>query len=675
MMKKLTALLVILFLAFSLMPAGGAEEQAEKRILVFETTDLHGYILDASSGREDRFQYRLARIAALLGDARRSDRYDDVLLLDGGDLFEGPPVSGLTGGAVIRAAMDMMGYDAICLGNHEFDWDVTEYTADQDATLAPYVLGDYMGDPQIPVLASGLYDRATGERVPFTRDYTIVEKAGKRIAVVGYIPDFSGSIMRSMIEPYRIDGSLASLDRLIREIHQQERPDALIILAHHDPLEVAEQMDPMLVDLVCGGHTHQTVCTAASNGIPCIQGGSQGNGYASAALVFSADGGLRVEEWAYVSVTEEPAKLYDTRENASLLDEEVLAVSRAGWDAIREEMSEVLGQIDTPVIKLSRVGASSAGNWLTGLFLRATKDQGTVMAFYNNGGIRTSLDLPRGQTSRKITVYDIYTILPFGNSLLVYELNGRELARHLVNGLKNPNYGDQMTGLTFTYTADGNELTDRAERNYRILSITLPDGTPVDPDDTETIYRVCVSSYSASIPGSVFENKEPVVPEAEAPADNEAAIRVLREESKKNQGFIPVDTGERGVEIRQEEAPAASGIRTAVSGIQKYGNLTLEISASEFISKGYAMGSRITVALNGQTLEMPVVVDYQDVPRGCMGCRLDGKYDQVLLFINQGDLATALGIALKKEQEESPGYVWEYLVDEPVLVSITLTGE
>ena len=119
------------------------EEQSKaKRILVIETTDIHGYIMDASSGKEETFQYRLAYIAHLIHEARASGKYDDVLLLDGGDLYQGTPVSNLTGGAAIRAALDVMDYDAIALGNHEFDWEVTEYAADQDGTIAPYVLGE-----------------------------------------------------------------------------------------------------------------------------------------------------------------------------------------------------------------------------------------------------------------------------------------------------------------------------------------------------------------------------------------------------------------------------------------------------------------------------------------------------------------------------------------------------
>ena len=552
LIRRFSALLALTVL-LSAVPCRAGEDVT--RILVVETTDVHGYIMDASSGDPATFEYRLAYIAHLINEARKSDQYDDVLLLDGGDLYQGTPFSNLTGGAVIRAAFDRMKYDAVALGNHDFDWDVTEYAADGKGTMAPYILGDCFGDPETPVLASGLYDAASGKRVSFTRDYAVIEKAGKRIAVVGYIPDYRTDIMTERIAPYRIDGKLGSLRALVRRIRDTEKPDAVVILAHEEPKPVAEAMDPEQVSLVAGGHTHEIAADTARNGIPCIQGRCYAQGFASAVLVFGPDG-VTVENVQYVDITKDRALLRDTGENAAHLDPGIMTLSHAVWEAVSDEMGEVLGYIDKPVTKGREPGASSGGNWLTGLMLRATRPEGTVAAFFNTGGIRTSFEIPKGAKRRNITVYDVYSIAPFGNSLLVYEISGAELKQHLINGLKNPGYGDQMTGLTFTYSATGDPDTDRADREYTILSITLSDGTEVNPEDEQTLYRVCVSNFSATIPGSVFEGKEPVVPDADAPIDNETYIRILREERQANSGYIEVDDGPRGIET---EAPEDAG--------------------------------------------------------------------------------------------------------------------
>lgn len=550
-MKRALILLVCLCLALgaALSEAGG--ESGSARVLVIETTDIHGYIMDVSAGSADRIQYRLSRIAFLINRARESGEYDGVLLLDGGDLYQGAPVSLMTGGAVIRAALDRMGYDAVGLGNHEFDWDAAEYAGDHEGTLPPYELGDYLGDPKIPVLAGGLYEAATGERARFTRDYAVVEKAGKRIAVIGYIPNYRNSIMTSKIAPYRIDSALSALSALVRRVNGTERPDATVILAHCEPAAIAEAMDPGQVQLVCGGHSHEIRTGTASNGIAYIQGNCYAYGFASAVLVIGEDGSVTAEDPSYTDVYSDRNALYDTPLSAPGLDPEIMDLSRACWDAIQDGMSEVLGYIETPVTGSRAVGASSAGNWITSLMLRATRAQGTVAAFYNSGGIRASFKLPKGEASRAITVADVYSMLPFGNKILVFDISGRELARQLENGLKQPNHGDQMSGLTFTYTATGDPGADREDREYTVLTVTLDDGTQVDINGTDAVYRVCTCDFNATVPGSVFTGRTPVVPEADAPTDNEAVIKALKDLAGENGGYIPVDEGPRGIEVTE----------------------------------------------------------------------------------------------------------------------------
>ncbi len=545
-MSRRSRVVLLLVVVFGLVFAQSVA--AQKRILVIETTDIHGWIIDASSGDERTFLYNFADIAYRVDQLRASEEYDDVLLLDGGDLFQGTPVSTMTGGAVVRAVLDRMKYDTIGLGNHEFDWDVTDYAADQEGTIAPYVLGDYFGDAKTPILASNLYDAASQKRVPFTRDYAVIEKAGLRIAVVGYIPDYRNDILAEKIAPYEIDSDLSHLNELICKINKAEQPDITIVLAHEDPVTVAKGLDPQEVDLVAGGHTHEVTAKRAPNGIPCIQGDHFGTGFASAVITVDPEGRVEVDDLEFTNILENKELLYDTGENASHLDPEILAVSHAAWFVLQEEMGEVLGYIDTPIVKSDGIGSSSAGNWLSGLMLRAMKDDGAVMAFLNAHGVRTELTIPEGRTARDVTVYDVYNIAPFANRLLLYDLNAQELAEHLVNGLKDSNYGDQMSGLTFTYSVT-KDAKKRKNREYEILSITLDDGTQVDLNDTETLYRICTIGYCAQMPGSVFEDKVPAVPAADAPADNETYIKQLRKEGSENNGYIPVDTGVRGVEI------------------------------------------------------------------------------------------------------------------------------
>ena len=530
-------------------------------IRVFETTDIHGYLMDTSSGDESTFQYRLASIAQAVNNARTSEEYDDVLLINGGNNYEGTPVSNLLKGSAVRAAMDAMGYDAVTVGNHEFDWGIDTLHCDPDGTVGAYEVGEFSGDPQIPVLAYNLYYAGTQDRVDFARDYVISEKAGLRIALIGYISDFSSQVMAARIAPYSIDPDMDALRAEIRKINAAEQPDVTVLVAFGNAASIAAAMEPDQVQLVTGGHNQASTGSAgyAENGVAYLESACYAQGYVTASIVFE-NGQVTVEDLGAAALAgrgADSSRLTDTPENADNLDPAVLAISHAAWEAVKDDMSEELGYITTPVdrTRTGDNGATYAGNWITTLMLRGTRDQGTVAAFYNNGGIRTSLTIPAGETRRVVTAGDIYTINPFCNFWYVYELTGPELAQQLLNGFRNANYGDQMSGLTFTYTQEGGSAEGSGEPSgegsadpavYTIVSITLSDGTEVDLTDTETTYRVCTSNYSGTLSGSVFEGKEPVVSEAEAPIDNITMIELLREEAAESNGLLAVDTGIRG---------------------------------------------------------------------------------------------------------------------------------
>lgn len=248
-----------------------AEANPVKTIEVFETTDVHGYLVDTSSGNESTFQYRMAYIANVVNEARANAENDAVLLLDGGDIYQGTPVSNLTYGNALRAAFDAMGYDAVSLGNHEFDWDVKAYAADENGTMPAYEIGEFKGDSNIPVLAYNLYDAGTTNRASFVKDYVIVDKAGVKVALVGYIPDYSMDIMTAKISPYDIDPSIEKLNAKIESIVAAENPDVVVVVAHASPRGLANSVNSELVDLVVGGHSHSVSYGVADNGVAYIQ--------------------------------------------------------------------------------------------------------------------------------------------------------------------------------------------------------------------------------------------------------------------------------------------------------------------------------------------------------------------------------------------------------------------
>ncbi|MBO4461203.1 MAG: 5'-nucleotidase C-terminal domain-containing protein [Clostridiales bacterium] len=524
-----------------------SKELPEVRIKLFETSDIHGTLMDTSSGKEENYQYRMAYIAKIISDARNSDEFDDVMLLDCGDIYTGTTQSTMVKGAHLRAAMDIMDYDVMELGNHEFDWGVLN-NVDEDATPAAYDFAGYKADPDTPVIASNLYYEGTSERVDFSRDYAVVEKAGKRIAVIGFLSKIDDFGDKSSFPACELDWKLDHLSERVKEINAQESPDATIVLAHQDPVLIADALDPADVDLVAGGHTHNGIYGRSGNGIPYIQCDSHAQGYASSVIVFDKNGNVSAYDPHYTDIKADKNKFLDRPENSGFLDPDIMTISRAAL----EVEDEVIGYIDHSIEKhdvVSDNGATSAGNWITSLMLRATADLNTVASFYNKGGIATSFYIPGGEESREISLNDVYAISSYGNSLLVYELTGKEIAKQLKDGFKNDVYGDQMSGLTFEYIDHRQE----ERKDVEIVSITLSDGTKIDPEDNETLYRVVTTNYNASVKGSVFEGKTSVVPENEAPVDNEAFVKVLKQEAADNNGYIKVDLGVRGIDVGKKK--------------------------------------------------------------------------------------------------------------------------
>lgn len=172
------------------------------------------------------------------------------------------------------------------------------------------------------------------------------------------------------------------------------------------------------------------------------------------------------------------------------------------------------------------------------------------IAFYNTGGIRTSFIVEDDEMEKDITYGDIYTMLPFNNPLLIYELTAQELKQHLINSIHEDNYGDQMTGLCFEYKKDKNSNEVEIVKMYLVDD----DGnkTAIDVNDTTTRYTICLPRYNATLEGSVTKDKTPINNEAIAIVDNQAIIEILeyeRGQNKPSKFKIEVDLEQRAIKV------------------------------------------------------------------------------------------------------------------------------
>ena len=536
--RRALAVLCVLALLAALLPPMQANAAESYVLPVFETSDIHGYLADTAHDDAADYQYRLAYIADKVDDARGGDASKTVLL-DGGDIYQGNVVSNLQDGWPMSAAFDAMEYDAVALGNHEFDWGI-EMTTDEDGTMPDYTLNGTIHENRIPILCSNLYEAGTSNRVDFTRDYVILDKTATasdgselpvKVAVIGYAVNYASSIMASRFENYRITSSLSSAERLAAELKQTGQADAAILLVHGDASSLAGQLSSASAfDLVCGGHSH-TAQTGVQGTVAYIQASSQASTYARASLCFDGEGQVTVSGMDTMPVSANKSLLLDTPANQEQLAADVLAISHTAIDGVQEALQAELGYITTSITSQPIDGnsmCSTAGNWLTDLMNRAT---GAQVSFTNTGGIRTSFYVDGER--RTITKGDIYTITPFGNHLYVYEIAYAELPEVLSYALR---HNLRMSGVDCYYQGSTvNALVVDGQCIYK-------NGWWADGWAEKTV-RICANEYVATYSGSVFDQMNDTDKFVNADlVDSEAEILALQEEAARSGGLLSVDT-------------------------------------------------------------------------------------------------------------------------------------
>ena len=136
-----------------------------------------------------------------------------------------------------------------------------------------------------------------------------------------------------------------------------------------------------------------------------------------------------------------------------------------------------------------------------------------------------------------------------------------------------------------------------------------------------------------------------------------------------------VDTTENGDNVDTSAVTEAIQITTTIYEIAKHGNLILYMYGSDLYEKGFEHGDVVEIAIGEQTWDVPLCTSYSDVDNGEAVLRAIGETDGVVLAINMGDFATTAGIAKKTAIEEDPGYRWDYLMETPVEITITMKEE
>jgi 5'-nucleotidase len=497
------------------------------------TNDLHGHVeaLPAFSGY-------LANLRA----AREAEG-GAVVLLDGGDMFQGTLESNLNeGAAVIVQAYAALGYDAVTIGNHEFDYGpvgerATPGSPSDDRRGA---LRARVGEAPYPFLSANLLDRASGQRAVLgTADRpvlptVILERAGVRIGVVGITTE---QTLTTTIAANVDDLAMRPLADAVSEharALRAEGVDVVLVAAHaggrcerfDDPhdlasceadqeiMELAQALGPDAVDAIVAGHTHQGMAHEV-NGIAIVESFSYGRAFGRIDLTYdlAAD---RLVERVIRPPTDicRPADCADASYEGRpiVADPRVEAITVAATARAAELRASPLGVALGTAIPRDGDAESALGNLFTDL-MRAARPDADV-ALYNGGGLRA--DLPAGP----LTYGAFYEALPFDNRFAFVRMTAGDLSRMLLRNATHDGSFLSVSGVRATFACSETEQVR--------VTLTRDDGRPLAP---ETPLTVVVSDFLALGGDDVLEEvrgREGAVRIEDGAPMREAMVEVLR---------------------------------------------------------------------------------------------------------------------------------------------------
>ena len=367
----------------------------------YNFNDLHGKFEDSDSNPG------VDEITSYLEDRFYLDDY--VVLLSSGDMWQGGSASNSTKGKIITDWMNYLGFEAMALGNHEFDWG--SGAVRENAAVADF-----------SILGINIYDNETGERVDYCKASVMIERGGVKIGVVGAIGNCHSSIAKDKNKDFifKTGEDLTNLVKAESTKLRSEGADVIIYLLHSDD----EDYDISLssggyVDVVFEGHTHQKYATTDAYGVPHVQdGGDNSNAMSHVELdVNFANGNIVVTQARYIKHSE--CSSYEG--------------SPVVGDLVDKYWDDISWIYDTLGYNASKRNSTTIGNKVAELYFNAaTKLWGDEYDIVLAGGqinTRSPYYLDRGN----ISYSDLQMILPFDNALYLCTIKGSDLKSRFID--------------------------------------------------------------------------------------------------------------------------------------------------------------------------------------------------------------------------------------------------
>ena len=449
---------------------------ADYRLTILHTNDFHARFepiskYDGPCSAEDNTAGECfggtARLVNAIKDAKA--RTNNYVLVDGGDQFQGSLFYTHYKGKMAAEMMNMLGYDGMTVGNHEFD-------------DGPEVLRGFMDAVEFPVLMSNADVSGEPLLAESLLKSTVIERGGEKLGLIGLTPQDTDELASpgdNIIFTDPSDAVQGEVDKLT-----EMGVNKVIVLSHSGyGVDQTVAANTSGVDVIVGGHSNTLLgdmdgaagaYPTVVNGVQIVQAYAYGKylgelnvTFDDAGEVISASGGPLLID---AGVTEDDAVKARIAEAAEPLEEVRNKVVAEAAEAI-EGNRDVCRAMECPM-----------GNLVADAMLDRVKDQGIDVAIANSGGLRASID------AGEVTMGEVLTVLPFQNTLSTFQITGATLVEALENGVSQIEEGagrfPQVAGMTFT-------VDPSAEPGSRVSDVMVG-GAPVEMDK---IYGAVSNNY------------------------------------------------------------------------------------------------------------------------------------------------------------------------------------
>ncbi|EAM7071299.1 bifunctional UDP-sugar hydrolase/5'-nucleotidase [Salmonella enterica] len=498
-LKRGVALALLAAFALASQPVQAYEKDKTYKITILHTNDHHGHFWRSEYG-----EYGLAAQKTLVDSIRKAVAQEggSVLLLSGGDINTGVPESDLQDAEPDFRGMNLIGYDAMAVGNHEFDNPLT-------------VLRQQEKWATFPFLSANIYQKSTGERL--FKPWAIFTRQDIKIAVIGLTTDDTAKIGNpeyfTDIE-FRKPAEEAKV--VIQELNMNEKPDVIIAtthMGHYDngdhgsnapgDVEMARSLPTGSLAMIVGGHSQDPVCMASENkkqvnyvpGTPCAPDKQNGiwivqahewGKYVGRADFEFRNGEMKMVNYQLIPVNLKKKVTWDNGKSERVLYTPEIAENpqmlslltpfqNKGKAQLEVKIGSVNGLLEGDRSKVRFVQTNMGRVILAAQIARTGADFGVM----SGGGIRDSIE------AGDITYKSVLKVQPFGNIVVYADMSGKEVIDYLTAVAQmKPDSGAYPQFANVSFVAKEGKLTD--------LKIK---GEPVDPAKT---YRMATLSFNAT---------------------------------------------------------------------------------------------------------------------------------------------------------------------------------